>query len=150
MRFVRSRGDPPESVEVEALREAVAVEGVELAVLFGSYALDDAGRLSDLDVAVLFDSTVDGPRKRRRLDELTVAIQRATGVEAVDLVDLDATGPELGYEALSTGVLVLGDRERATDLEAELLQKALDLQPVKQAWRAALDERLREGSFGRP
>lgn len=150
MRFVRVRDDPPDSIDVETLSEAVDVEGVDLAVLFGSYARDDAGRLSDLDVAVRFDPDVDGARKWRLLDELTVAIQGATGVEAVDLVDLGSVGPELGYEALARGVLVYGDREVATDLEAELLQKALDLEPAKRAWRAALADRLREGTFGRP
>lgn len=150
MRFVRVRGDPPDSIDVDALRKAVGVEGVELAVLFGSYARDDAGGLSDLDVAVRFDRGIDGSRRRRMLDELTVAIQESTSVEAIDLVDLDAAGPELGYEALSSGVLVYGDREVATDLETELLQKALDLEPVKREWRAALDARLREGTFGRP
>lgn len=149
MRFVRVRGDPPDTVDVEALREAVDVDGVELAVLFGSYATDDAGPFSDLDVAVRFEPYVGGPRRRQLLGELTVAIQQATRFEAVDLVDLDSVGPELGYEALSRGVLVYGDPERATDLEAELLQKSLDLEPVKREWRAALDERLREGTFGR-
>lgn len=150
MRFVRVRGDPPDSIDVETLREAVDVEGVDLAVSFGSYAVDDAGRLSDLDVAVRFERDVGAPRKRTLMDELTVAIQGATGVEAVDLVDIDSVGPELGYEALARGVLVHGDRETATDLEAELLLKSPDFEPVRRTCQQALDDRIREGRFGRP
>lgn len=150
MRFVRTRGDPPDSIDVDALREAVAVDGVDLAVLFGSYAEDRAGRLSDLDVGVRFDSAVEGARRRQLLDELTVAIQESTDVEAVDLVDLDAVGPELGYEAMARGVLVHGDREAATDLEATFLLRALDFRPIRRIWQASLDERLREDRFGRP
>lgn len=150
MRFVRVRGYPPDSLDVESLRDAVGVDAVGLAVLFGSHATDDAGHLSDLDVGIRFEGDVDRGRKRRLLDELTVAIQRATGAEAVDLVDLDAVGPELGYEALAEGVLVRGDPAEAADLEAELMLKALDLQPIKRAWGEAFEDRIEEGRFGRP
>lgn len=150
MRFVRVRGDPPESIDLEALRSAVSVDGVSLAVLFGSYARDDAGRLSDLDVAVRFDAGVTDSRRRRLLDELTVAIQESTSVEAVDLVDVDAVGPGLGYEALSRGVLVTGDPDAAAELEAELLLKALDFEPARDEWRDAIDDRIRGDRFGRP
>lgn len=150
MRFVRVGGDPPDSIDAEELRGAVATDGVELAVLFGSYAEDDAGRLSDLDVGVVFDPELGRPRKRELLDELTVRIQRATNVEAVDLVDLEAAGPDLGYEALARGVVVYGDRQVAADLEASFLLKALDFRPVKRTWQEALDRRLREDRYGRP
>lgn len=148
MRFVRVRGDPPDTLDVDAIREAVSVDGVALTVVFGSVARDDAGSLSDLDVAVRFETEVDPPERRRLLDELTVSIQASTGFEAVDLVDLDAVGPELGYEALARGVLVYGDMDDALDLEAKLLLEALDFQPVKRAWQEALDGRIRGGTFG--
>ena len=106
--------------------------------------------MSDLDVAVQFDLDVDGPRKRRLLDELTVSIQQATGVEAVDLVDLDSVGPEFGYEVLARGVLVHGDPDVAIDLEGKLMVRAIDFEPVERNWQTALDERIREDRFGRP
>lgn len=150
MRFVRALNTPPESLDIDALQEAVSRPEIELVVVFGSYARADAGELSDLDIAVRFERDIQGSRKRQLLDELVVDVQDATAFEAVDLVDLDSVGPELGYEALARGVLVYGDREAALDLEAELMLKALDLQPLKRRWRAALDKRLREGTFGRP
>lgn len=150
MRFVRGRSDPPDTLDVDAVREAVAIDGVSLAVVFGSYAAETAGPLSDLDVAVSFEPSIDRERKLRLMDELTVAIQDATGVEAVDLLDLDTAGPTIGYDALAHGILVYGERDTAIDLEARFLVRKLDFRPVTRAWQGALDERLREGTFGRP
>lgn len=150
MRFVRALGDPPEALDIDALRDAISRDEVDLVLVFGSHAEGDADELSDLDVAVRFDPDVGAAGKRRLLDELTVSIQDATAYEAIDLVDLEAVGPELGYEVLSRGLLVYGDRDAAIDLEATFLLKSLDLQPVKRPWRDAFDDRIREGSFGRP
>lgn len=150
MRFVRIRGDPPTSLDSEGLRDAVDRVEVAIAVVYGSHARGEAGELSDLDVAVRFSQGIGGAQKRRILDELTVSIQERTGHEAVDLVDLDVVGPELGYEALSQGVLVYGDQDAALDLEAEFMLRALDLEPLKRRWRDAFDDRIREGTFGRP
>lgn len=150
MRFVRGVRDPPADLDRDALREAVAVDEVSLAVVFGSYGAGDAGPLSDLDVAVRFREGVPRARRLELLDELTVAVVDATGVEAVDLLDLDAVGPRIGYEALADGGLLYGDRAAAVDLEAAFLLRKLDFSPVKRAWDRALESRIRDGSYGRP
>lgn len=150
MRFVPAVTDPPEDLEFEALGEAVAVDAVALAVVFGSYAAGEPGRLSDLDVALQFSADVSLSSRLEHLDALTVAIIDRTGIEAVDVIDLDTVGPRLGYEALATGTLVTGDRSVAVDLETEYLVRWLDFKPVKRAWDAALDARIRDGSYGRP
>ena len=105
--------------------------------------------LSDLDVAVLFNKGASKERKRRLLNELTVSITDATGFEAIDVVDLAAVGPELGYEVLSEGTVLLGDKDEIVEFEAELLVRKLDFAPVKTEWIAALDERIEDGTYGR-
>lgn len=150
MRFVRQRGDLPNDIDSDALRDAVASFPLSLVVVFGSYAADGPHPLSDLDVAVEFEETVSQERTVDVHNELTVAIQDATAIEAVDLVDLDTVGPALGYAALANGMLVAGDRERAIELVTKFLLEKLDFQPVKRQWDAALAERIREGTFGRP
>lgn len=150
MRFVSGRAEPPEDVDIDRLREALAVEAVSFAVLFGSQATDDASPLSDLDVALRFKDEIPDARRFELLDELTVAVINATGIEAVDLIDLDAVGPRFGYEVLATGTLLFGDRSAAIELETELLLRTLDFQPVKRAWDEALEERIKGGTYGRP
>jgi hypothetical protein len=80
---------------------------------------------------------------------MTPAITDATGIDAIDLVDLDAAPPTVGYEALSRGVLLLGDEAAAVELEAEFLSRKLDFAPVKEKWQEALKTRLRRGTYGR-
>lgn len=149
MRFVPTVTDPPEDLDLEALRSAVAVDEVELAVVFGSYGTGDQTELSDLDVAVRFRNDLSDPTRFALLDDLTVAITEATGFEAVDLVDLHSVGPRLGYDILSTGTIVHGDRSAAVDLETRFLLRKLDFQPVKRAWDEALDARIEDGTYGR-
>lgn len=150
MRFVTGLTDLPADLDLDALREAVAIDEVELAVLFGSFAADDQGPLSDLDVAITFDDGVSRSRRFELLDALTVDIVTATAIEAVDLIDLDTVGPAIGYEALANGTLLYGDRSAAIDLETTFLLRKLDFQPVKRAWDRALEARLRDGRYGRP
>lgn len=150
MRDVRSITDPPADLDFGALRDAVAVDEVDLADVFGSSATGDQGPLSDLDVALLFREDVPKERRLELLDELTVAIIDATGIEAVDRLDLDTVGPRIGYEILAKGSVVVGDEQTATDLEVRFLVRKLDFQPVKRPWDDALDERIRNDTYGRP
>ncbi|MEF8825103.1 MAG: nucleotidyltransferase domain-containing protein [Halapricum sp.] len=150
MRFVGQRGETPPEIDSDALRTALADYPLSLVVLFGSYATGSVHPLSDLDVAVRFEDTVPRARQLRLLDEVTAAIQRAAGIEAVDLVDLERVSPTVGYEALARGTLLIGDRAEATALETRLLHRTLDFAPVKREWDAALSRRIMEGEFGRP
>lgn len=150
MRFIRRRGEPPDALDVDTLRACLSEFPLSLAVVFGSRAGGGATDLSDLDVAVQFEADVADARRADLADEMMAEITRRTGFEAVDLVDLSAVGPRVGYEALSTGVLVLGDPADAVELESRFLQRKLDFQPVVDEWQAALEDRLAEGSYGRP
>lgn len=149
MRFVRRLGDAPGELDPEALAECLSEYPLSLAVLYGSWSRGAATALSDLDVAVAFEEGVSTDRRAGLLDEMMAEILRETGFAAVDLVDLEEAPPSLGYEALSSGRLLVGDESEATALESELLLKKLDFQPVTEQWQAALAERIEEGEYGR-
>lgn len=149
MRFVRRLGDGPDSLDVDALAGCLREYPVSLAVLFGSHASDSASDLSDLDLAVRFQESIPEDERLELLDELTTAVTRATGFEAVDVVDLERVNPTLGYEALSNGTVLVGDENEAVDLEAKFLVLKLDFEPVREEWQSALSERIREGAYGR-
>lgn len=149
MRFVRRTTATPITVEPEAVRECLCSFPVSLAVLFGSRATGTENALSDLDIAVRFDNTVSSEEKPHLFDTLIAEIIETTGVDAIDLVDLELVGADLGYEILTQGTLLLGDRTTVVKLESTFLSKKLDFKPVKDEWQAALSDRLSEGEYGR-
>lgn len=149
MRFVRELGATPKKVDLEQLRETVDSFPVRLVVVFGSIAVDEPTSLSDLDVAVQVESHISQSRKVSILGTLRSGISTTTGIDAVDLVDLDVVGPAIGYDVLANGVVVYGDRADAVALRSKFQLMKLDLQPVKREWDDALSRRIEEGSFAR-
>lgn len=149
MRFVDRWGDRPSALDIDALIDCLTSYPIELGVLFGSFATGTDHALSDLDLAVAFESNVPASRRRTMLDELTADVIRATGFEAIDLIDLDAASPDLGYAIMSEGRLLMGDEDDAVAREARFLLRKLDLRPMKAEWRAALSDRIDEGTYGR-
>jgi len=98
------------------VRRVLESRPVRLGVLFGSYARGTAGSHSDVDVAVVFDSSVDDPFNERL--GLGVELSLALGTDNVDVVDLADVRPAVGYSALEHGRLLVGDLGHATELKA--------------------------------
>lgn len=94
----------------------LAAEGdLAVAFVFGSFARERMRDDSDLDVAVAGWQPLTPQRKLALIDALALAFGRP-----VDLVDLQAAGPLVFRQALTTGVCVL---KRDTRLYAELLRR---------------------------
>lgn len=149
MRFVQQRSNAPRTIDKDTLRASLREYPLSIAVLFGSHATGTSHARSDLDVAVRFEDTVCDVRSVQLLDELTAELTRATGFEAIDLLDLDNAFSKLGYEILSQKTVLIGEEFEAAKLEAQLLLRILDFEPVIDEWHAALDERITEGTYGR-
>lgn len=96
-------------------RLLVAEDDIAVAFVFGSFARDRVRDDSDLDIAVAGSQPLTPQRKLDLIDALALAFGRP-----VDLVDLQAAGPLVFRQALTTGVCVL---KRDTRLYAELLRR---------------------------
>lgn len=142
-------GARDEDIDVPSLREVLADHPITLALAHGSRVRGEAFSWSDLDVAVRLEPDVEGRERGRVLDRLAAELEDVSEAGSVDVADVDAMGPHHAYEAARTGVLLLGDEAEAADLEARALLRKLDFEPVRQAWREALDERIEEGRYGR-
>lgn len=149
MRFVSSPSETPDPIDLEELQACLADFPLSIAVRFGSAGTSAEHALSDLDIGVVFDASVDAERAQM-LNRIRAALIETTGRDAVDLVDLETAGPRLAYTALSTGDVLVGDPADVTALEADYLVRKLDFDPIKNRWQRALDRRIREGTFGRP
>jgi len=105
-----------------------ADQDVELAMLFGSSAVGELRRDSDVDVAVLTRSRLT-PKRRR---EIIGAIAQIVG-RPVDLVDLRTAGVPVTSQVLRHGVRLVHRRPGAfADLLSRNLRDAADFLPYRE------------------
>lgn len=94
--------------------------------LFGSEAKGTSGKLSDIDIAVLFNNKTDKSGRfdmRLRISSELSSIMNKT----VEVVVLNDSPIQLSYEVIKHGNLILcNDRSAQIDFETETLSKYLD------------------------
>ena len=131
----------------ERLRDRLADEpDVTVAYLFGSHARGTAGRLSDVDVAVLLRGR-HGPERRL---ELADAIGAAAGGVRADVTVLNDAPPALAYRVLRDGELLLSRDDRARIRHwVRTVDRYLDMAPLRRELARGVSHRLEEGRFGR-
>ena len=99
---------------LDRLQEVLGEHPIRLGVLFGSQATGAAGSHSDIDVAVEFLPSVENRFKAQL--KVGVDLTRALGTDDVDVVDLQSVPPAVGYSALTTGTVLVGNAERVEEL----------------------------------
>jgi predicted nucleotidyltransferase len=118
---------------IEALAE---FPQVELAVLFGSAAREEASPGSDVDIGV---RTTDGAGTLHRLE---APLARAVGC-AVDLVPLDESPPLLRFEIARDGKVLVERKPHAwSDFRARAMLDWWDWAPIARRIHAAAAARL--------
>ncbi len=133
------------------LETAFAAHDVRVAYLFGSRATGRARPDSDVDIAVLWGDDVPAAEFGRRQAALGVALVQLLWTDAVDVVVLNEATPLLAMEVLRDGrILYNTDDALRLDFQVRALRKYRDTEPLRRLLRQALEERLREGTFGRP
>jgi len=150
MRFIKvlktREGKPLSFEELEPLIAKVCEKyGLVLFYIFGSYAFNEAYRLSDLDVAVL-------PEQDLGLNQFLALIGELQDIfeeEAVDLVDLRKAPLTLIHRVLKEGKCLYA-RDPRTKIEHESRWETLylDAEPLRREHFEALRKRLENGSFG--
>lgn len=133
----------------ERLRTRLEAEpDVQVAYLYGSTARGTDGPLSDVDIAVLLDGSSDP--WQRRLD-LIAAVGKIVGEQRADVVVLNDAPPTLAYRVLRDGeLLACRDESARVRHWVEVVDRYLDMAPVRRRHASALRRRVQEGRFGRP
>lgn len=103
-------GESDATTDGDGLATVIAEYPVRLAVLFGSQADGTATDESDVDVAVAFEADLSPAERLNERIDLTTALVRVLGTDAVDVTDLDSVSPGVGADALESGQLLVGDR----------------------------------------
>jgi predicted nucleotidyltransferase len=124
-----------ETIELERLRREAAPllakhPEIAAAYVFGSVAQGRARVGSDLDIGVVYRARGE-PAHERVATTLARELSHLTGVEAVDVVDLEAQGPLFCHRVLCDGLrLYEGDADRRVDFESDTVVRALDFRPT--------------------
>lgn len=112
-------------MSAEILTALQTINGLKLAVIFGSVAQGSARFESDLDIAVRYAAPLEAEQK--------LALIRALGAVSgrpVDLIDLRSAGPIVAREALTKGKRLFGtDTDFASQLSRTLIDYA-DFAPL--------------------
>jgi uncharacterized protein len=124
----------------EILTALQMIDGLELAVVFGSVAQGNARFDSDLDIAVRYAAPLNADEKLSLIRALGAASGRP-----VDLIDLRTAGPIVARQALTLGKRLFGtDTDFASQLSRTLIDYA-DFAPLiertlrerREAWMKA-------------
>ena len=126
----RHRDYAAEVGQVEARVAAVMERHPEVAVayVFGSRARGEARDDSDLDVGVV---TYGERIETDLIGRLATELATETGIDAVDVVDLEAQGPIFAHRVLLEGSRAyVGSEERRIDFESDTMVRAFDFRPT--------------------
>lgn len=138
--------------ERATLGELFAAEGdVVAAYLFGSQARGQAGPLSDVDLAVWLDPSLDRDRRWRRQLDLTRLGTSTLRTNEVQVIVLNDAPPLLAHRALRDGI-VLADSDpfQRVRFETAAIIRYLDTIPLREEMSRGLRQRMAEGTYGRP
>ncbi len=137
------------SAQKDAIRVVTAGNREIAAVyLYGSYAEGTANRLSDIDIAVLLREPPGRPASDVRLD-LTVELGKLFSDVEVDVQIITyETGLPFLEEVLRDRILIaVNDEEYRADFESGAFRRILDFQPVIHEYFAAMQDRLKSGTY---
>ncbi len=119
------------NADKQALTHYFAAQPVDAVYLFGSQATGKANKLSDVDIAVLFQDSLDSSgrfdKKIRMIGDVGSILKR-NDVEVLDLVQ---ASPMFRYEAIAPkNVLYARNRARMVSFETDAIRKYFDLRPL--------------------
>ncbi len=147
LKVLKSREGKPVNFEKTELKIKDIAERLNILLLyiFGSYASNNAGKLSDLDIAFLAE-------RKFNLDDtllLTNELQDVFEEEAIDLVDLSKAPLTLIHRVFKEGKCLYA-RDLRTKIEFESKKENLyyDTEPLRKEYFDALKRRINNGTYG--
>lgn len=123
-------------LDVDAIISTLENHPVRYAVLYGSHADGVATTESDIDIAVAFTEQLSEPDRLDCRIELVVDLIETLGTNDVDLADLDTIRPEVGLQAIETGLSLLGDDETEQEYRKQFERNASTMKTHEERMRS--------------
>lgn len=108
---------------------------VELAYLFGSVAQQRAGKLSDVDLAIFLDESLDKYERFKIKLRLISDLEDILKTDRLDLVIMNDAPISLNFEIIKANYpLFIRDKNLKVDLEQYIMSRYLDRQYYNKRW----------------
>ncbi len=138
------------TVDYRKIRDVLKKNGIILAYVFGSYATEKAGPLSDFDIAVVFSGKVS--REYYNEKELNIALQigDVLKIGKVDVINLKTTrNPLLKHRAIFYGTpIFVKDKKAQFEIEARVRQEYEDTKYLRKKMHDIMGKQAEEGFLG--
>lgn len=131
------------ALDLGAIRSLLAASDVRYAIVFGSFARENATASSDIDLALRFTDELSRRERFDRRNHVDSTVQRYAE-RFVDVSDLTALPDEVALNALRDGVVIYGDETAKTIDERRLARRVSGSQRAQE--RRAFIDRLAEGN----
>jgi predicted nucleotidyltransferase len=122
----------------------ISEEKVCFAYLFGSQARQDAGKLSDIDIAIYLDHGIDGFRYRLYLMEAIIKIVKN---DKVDIIILNNATLLMCHQVVKNGVVLKDDKRQRLDFETQVLGEYHDTEHLRNTQLSYMREQLKAGTY---
>lgn len=108
---------------------------VELAYLFGSVAIQKAGKLSDIDLAIFLDESIEKKERFKIKLRLISDLENILKTDRLDLVIMNDAPISLNFEIIKANhPLFIRDKNLKVDLEHHIISRYLDRQYYDKRW----------------
>ncbi|MDI6891767.1 MAG: nucleotidyltransferase domain-containing protein [Actinomycetota bacterium] len=114
--------------------------------IFGSYASNNIGPLSDVDIAVLLDRQFPKDKYFDKQLDLIGEIAHILQTDEVDVVILNRAPVDFQYSIIRKSKLLLKrDEPQRVNFETKVTDKYLDTQRIRDEYYSFLHKRIKEG-----
>ncbi|MEA1920571.1 MAG: nucleotidyltransferase domain-containing protein [Campylobacterota bacterium] len=116
-------------------------------LLFGSFARNSSNVLSDVDIAIFTDRTLDILEFGMLVSDLEQECQRK--VDLVILNDLYKTDARLAFNIINAHQIIFcNDKDAYIDFKSDTMQYYFDIEPMYEMFDKQLLKRLDNGTYG--
>jgi predicted nucleotidyltransferase len=124
-------------------------EEIITAYLFGSYASNRGGPMSDIDIAVLLSSNVNSKDYSFLKLKIITDLIELLSFNNIDVVILNIAPPLLLHEVIKKGILLFSRNEKERlEFIVKSTMRYLDTIHLRKVQDRVLHEKIRSGDFG--
>ena len=134
---------------IEILRKLLEpYDFIDFALLFGSYAKGKQTFLSDIDIAIFTNRSIDLFEQGNLISLLEENLNKK--VDLVLLNNLEKNDAKMAFNIVSNHKVILNrSNKKYVDFKADTYKYYFDLQPMYEMFDKALKKRLKSGTYGK-